>query len=478
MDEYKEKLEASQSKINKLYIPTFQESLSYICGIVGSITAGGTLNHNDISLLKNSLNQFNGCYNQHPGTLSKEICEEFSVPKIFFDIYFHFPLHEDRDLFLSALTSLNLLSSEGLLSFSEMHDAEIAQDFIQKLLNYQKNEAEGNDTITMFSYICSIIDNVIIENEGETANDFISIGISNALNEFVSNISQFSPNEASVSYLEGLSLAIMRLRHHLALYGADIEESIDFVNRIIDSGNEFLIEKIYTLVSSMISKSMNICPLFQNQTFMHQLCQSAFNNNNIKAINVLCEYLLYDEKAPELHDSIIDFTQNVDFPSLFETIKDILTQDDRKNEKIAASLISLIGNIIYICHALPDSFNPDQMIEIYNIIVEKGFLDEKISISFLLLEVWTHIPIPIVITIAEEKEFNFVFENASLAYEDLANAALEFLKHFFEEKTNKSLDVPIYPCIIEFLKELTDGPQQFSEKAEYLINTYHLDIDS
>ena len=62
--------------------------------------------------------------------------------------------------------------------------------------------------------------------------------------------------------------------------------------------------------------------------------------------------------------------------------------------------------------------------------------------------------------------------------EDLANAALEFLKHFFEEKTNKSLDVPIYPCIIEFLKELTDGPQQFSEKAEYLISTYHLDIDS
>ena len=475
MNEYKTSFETPKLEIKENYSPNFENSLNYIKGL---IQKEEPLNEYEINLLKISLKDFNVCYKAHPGKLIDDYIEEFSIPYIFFDIYKRFPLQEERDLFLGSLTSFDCLASDGILSFQQLYDAEITQDFVQILLNYKKDR-EGNDTITLFTYICSIIDNIITQNNPDSAKDFISIGLSNALNEFISNIALLTPDEASANYLELLGKTILRLRTNLYSYGLDVEEFVEFIMRVIDSENDFLIEQMFKSVFAMISKkSLNIGQLFENEKFIHLLCENAFNKKNISAINLLCEYLLYDEIVPELHDAIIALSQDVDYSSLFDTIKTILTKNEENNRDIIAPLISLIGNFFHKCEILPDDFNPDDMTEIFNILYENGSLDEKFSISFLLIEVWLHLPIEILNCIIDEKTINFVLDNASLKYSQLTYFALDFLKYYFEEITKKSMSVEIFLSITQFLDDLQEADEDLSDKADYLISTYNLSNSS
>ena len=470
MEDYKIAPDFNKPDENVPFLPPFHNSFAPIC----SILQKDEFQQQDYNFLEVCIKQFNSSLSQHPDTITPAALSDYAIPGVFFDIYNRFSIEEHRGCFLGALHSLELLSKEGLLTFDQMYESEIAQSFVLRLMNFENTGS--NDLLTMCIHICSIIDNVILETDPQkAAQNFVSIGLSDALVEFVRCLSSISVDEASINYLRIVAKRLLSLRHHLTLYATDVEESISFIMTIIASNNQFLIKKSFRLVILMLERKMNVVPLFSDPQFVHNMCDFAFNQYSLPAIDSLCEYALYDEIEPSLHNNIIQLSNDIDYSSVLESV--ILSlKGETPKRKVAASLLVLVGNFFHKIGDIPDTFKPEQLQSIYEIIQENGSLEEKKCVSFLLLELWSHLPVEIIRVIVHEDDLNFVLEFAALMNNDLIKAALNFLKHFLEEQAAKfPNDLISYPCISSFLVDISENSsEEFAQKADFLISTYNI----
>lgn len=440
---------------------------STVLVVVKENAESAEISEDDFNLLRNAVTQFNATFGNH-GPPTKQILNEFDAPRTFIQIFLRIP---ERDIHLGCLRALDLLSQHNLLDVEVLIETELAQYFVEHFNNIVFEG--GEDDFTECAEIASMLNNIVIRNS-DAASQLISIGLSNALIEVFVKVAPISVNEASVKYMKMFMEKLISLRNNLSIYTSDVEESIEFIMKAIEIGNEYAIERVFLSVENLLRSKADISPLFTNDDFVHSMLDFAFNKNYIEAINLTSEYLLYDEKYPPIHEAIAKFCNEIDYNSVFGTIDEIVNAEDLKKSSIAAGLLTLVGNAFTKIENIPSDFEPTILQDLAQRIRAKGTIEEKIAVSFILIEMWMHIPVELTNFIATEEELDFVFSTTLTVERDLPRIALDFISMFFDEMSSKyGEEFVVKESMKSFLSEVCDdGNTEDSEKASLLISKY------